>query len=102
MVEVPAGVPLGTVLDICEATACDGILVGGYHGMWLPAELADDVPVSRAGLDAAGGTLGAGIVMPLGGTCPLGEVARIVRYLAKESSGRCGPASWACPASPAQ
>ena len=97
VVEVPAGVPLGVVLDICEATAFDGVLIGGYHGMWLPAELADDVPVSRAGLDAAGGTLGAGIVMPLGGTCPLGEVARVVRYLAKESSGQCGPCKLGLP-----
>ena len=97
VVEVPTGVPLGVVLDICEATAFDGVLVGGYHGMWLPAELADDVPVSRAGLDAAGGTLGAGIVMPLGGTCPLGEVARVVRYLAKESSGQCGPCKLGLP-----
>ena len=97
VVEVPTGIPLGVVLDICEATAFDGVLVGGYHGMWLPAELADDVPVSRAGLDAAGGTLGAGIVMPLGGTCPLGEVARVVRYLAKESSGQCGPCKLGLP-----
>jgi NADH:ubiquinone oxidoreductase subunit F (NADH-binding)/ferredoxin len=97
VVEVPTGIPLGVVLDICEATAFDGVLVGGYHGMWLPAELADDVPVSRAGLDAAGGTLGAGVVMPLGGTCPLGEVARVVRYLAKESSGQCGPCKLGLP-----
>ena len=27
----------------------DGVLVGGYHGMWLPTETAYDVPVSRAG-----------------------------------------------------
>ncbi|HUY52497.1 MAG TPA: NADH-ubiquinone oxidoreductase-F iron-sulfur binding region domain-containing protein [Streptosporangiaceae bacterium] len=98
VVEVPAGIPLGTVLDICEATAREGVLVGGYHGMWIPGEIADDVPVSRAGLDAAGGALGAGIVMPLGGgTCPLGEVARIVRYLAKESSGQCGPCKLGLP-----
>jgi ferredoxin len=98
VVEVPAGIPLGTVLDICEATAREGVLVGGYHGMWLPGEIADDVPVSRAGLDAAGGALGAGVVMPIGGgTCPLGEVARIVRYLAKESSGQCGPCKLGLP-----
>jgi len=98
VVEVPAGIPLGTVLDICEATAREGVLVGGYHGMWLPGEVADDVPVSRAGLDAAGGALGAGIVLPLdGATCPLGEVARVVRYLAKESSGQCGPCKLGLP-----
>ena len=60
--------------------------------------MADDVPVSRAGLDAAGGMLGAGIILPLGAnTCPMGEVARIVRYLAKESSGQCGPCKLGLP-----
>ena len=37
VVEVPTGVPLAAVLDICQAPAGDGVLVGGYHGMWLPA-----------------------------------------------------------------
>ena len=98
VVEVPPGVPLGTVLDICEATAPEGVLVGGYHGMWIPGDVVDDVPVSRAGLDAAGGTLGAGIILPLAaGTCPMGEVARIVRYMAKESSGQCGPCKLGLP-----
>jgi NADH:ubiquinone oxidoreductase subunit F (NADH-binding) len=85
VVEVPFGLPLGEVLDLCSASPADGVLVGGYHGMWLPTDLAYSVPVSRAGLTAVGGTLGAGIVLPLGGsTCPLGEVARVVGYLAKE------------------
>ncbi len=92
VVEVPAGLPLGQVLDLCGAEPADGVLVGGYHGMWLPPEAAYDVPVSRAGLAAAGGTLGAGIVLPLGGgTCAIGEVARVASYLAGESSGQCGP-----------
>jgi NADH:ubiquinone oxidoreductase subunit F (NADH-binding)/ferredoxin len=99
VVEVPFGLPLGEVLDLCSASPADGVLVGGYHGMWLPANLAYDVPVSRAGLTAVGGTLGAGIVLPLGeGTCPLGEAARVVGYLAKESSGQCGPCKLGLPA----
>jgi NADH:ubiquinone oxidoreductase subunit F (NADH-binding)/ferredoxin len=98
VVEVATGVPLGTVLDICQAPAGDGVLVGGYHGMWLPAENAYLVPVSRAGLEAVGGTLGAGIVLPLGdGTCPLGEVSRIASYLAGESAGQCGPCKLGLP-----
>jgi NADH:ubiquinone oxidoreductase subunit F (NADH-binding)/ferredoxin len=98
VVEVPAGIPLGVVLDACQAAPADGVLVGGYHGMWLPTEAAFDVPVSRSGLAAAGGTLGAGIVLPLGaGTCPLGEVARVVGYLAKESAGQCGPCKLGLP-----
>ena len=99
VVEVPFGLPLGEVLDLCAASPADGVLVGGYHGMWLPTDLAYSVPVSRAGLAAAGGSLGAGIVLPLGaGTCPLGEVARVVGYLAKESSGQCGPCKLGLPA----
>jgi NADH:ubiquinone oxidoreductase subunit F (NADH-binding)/ferredoxin len=98
VVEVPAGTPLGGVLDICQARADEGVLVGGYHGKWLAADIAYDVPVSRAGLEAAGGVLGAGVVLPLGaGTCPLGEVARIARYLAAESSGQCGPCKLGLP-----
>ena len=32
------------------------------------------------------------------GTCPLGEVARVTAYLAKESSGQCGPCMLGLPA----
>ena len=99
VVEVPTGIPLAAVLDICMAPAGDGVLVGGYHGAWLPAETAYTVPVSRAGLSAVGGALGAGIVLPLGdGTCPLGEVSRIASYLAGESAGQCGPCKLGLPA----
>ena len=92
VVEVPTGVPLAAVLDICQAPAGDGVLVGGYHGMWLSAGTAYAVPVSRDSLAAVGGTLGSGVVLPLGdGTCPLGEVSRIAGYLAGESTGQCGP-----------
>ena len=73
VVEVPLGAPLGHVLGICDAHAAEGVLVGGYHGMWLTAEVAARSPVSRAGLAAAGGTLGAGIVLPLGRYLPAGR-----------------------------
>jgi NADH:ubiquinone oxidoreductase subunit F (NADH-binding)/ferredoxin len=99
VVEVPSGVPLGAVLDICQAPTGDGVLVGGYHGMWLPAGTAYAVPISREGLAAVGGTLGSGIVLPLGDrTCPLGEVSRIASYLAGESAGQCGPCKLGLPA----
>jgi NADH:ubiquinone oxidoreductase subunit F (NADH-binding)/ferredoxin len=98
VVECTTGVPLGHVLDICEAPAGEGVLIGGYHGMWLDGEVAYQVPVGREGLAAAGGTFGSGIVLPLGdGTCPLGEVARIASYLAGESSGQCGPCKLGLP-----
>lgn len=98
VVEVPSGVPLATVLDICETPPLGGVLIGGYHGMWLTAEAASEVAVSRRAFEQAGSTLGAGVVLPLGeDSCPLGEVARIARYLAKESSGQCGPCKLGLP-----
>lgn len=98
VVETPTGVPLGAILDVCEATIGEGVLVGGYHGMWLPPASAATVPVSRGGMEMAGATLGAGVVAPLGeGTCPLGEVARVMSYLAAESSGQCGPCKLGLP-----
>jgi NADH:ubiquinone oxidoreductase subunit F (NADH-binding)/ferredoxin len=98
VVECPTGVPLGAVLDICQAPAGDGVLVGGYHGMWLDGETAYQVPIGREGLASAGGTFGSGIVLPLGdGTCPLGEVSRIASYLAGESAGQCGPCKLGLP-----
>lgn len=99
VVEAPAGVPLGAILDICEAKPAHGVLVGGYHGMWLAPDVAYDVPVSRNGLAGAGGTLGAGVVLVLGEeTCPLSEVARVAGYMAAQSSGQCGPCKLGLPA----
>jgi NADH:ubiquinone oxidoreductase subunit F (NADH-binding)/ferredoxin len=98
VVETPTGVSLGAALDLCGADPGGGVLVGGYHGMWLPGPSVLNVPISRAGLAAAGGTLGAGVVLALGNaTCPLGEVARIASYLAGESAGQCGPCKLGLP-----
>ena len=99
VVETPTDVPLGHILDICGAWPPHGILVGGYHGMWLTPDAAYEVPVSRAGIAAGGGTLGAGIVLVLGEeTCSIGEVSRVASYLAMQSSGQCGPCKQGLPA----
>ncbi|MBO0824372.1 MAG: ferredoxin [Actinobacteria bacterium] len=92
VVETPTGVPLGHILDVCGAPPPRGILIGGYHGMWISPDIAADLPVSRSGMAKGGGTLGAGIVLVLGpDTCPLGEAARVAGYMAMQSSGQCGP-----------
>jgi NADH:ubiquinone oxidoreductase subunit F (NADH-binding)/ferredoxin len=99
VVETPYGMPLGHILDICGAQLPEAVLVGGYHGMWLSPGAAYNAPVSRDGLAAAGGTLGAGVVLVLGqDTCPLGEVTRVAGYLATQSSGQCGPCKLGLPA----
>lgn len=99
VVETPSGVPLGHILDICQARPAHGVLIGGYHGMWLTTDAAYDVPVSRTGLESAGGALGAGVVLVLGEeSCPLSEVARVAGYMAGQSSGQCGPCKLGLPA----
>lgn len=98
VVECPTGAPMKEVLRMCGATVGSGVLLGGFHGKWITAEAADQAEVSIKGLAEVGGRLGAGIVLPLGdNTCPLGEAARVVQYLAAESAGQCGPCRMGLP-----
>ncbi|MQY02475.1 NADH-quinone oxidoreductase subunit NuoF family protein [Actinomadura macrotermitis] len=92
VVEAPYGTPLAAVLEHCGVPPGPGVLVGGYHGQWLGPAGVGRAVLSRAGMKAVGGTVGAGIILPLAeGTCPLGEVTRIASYLAAQSAGQCGP-----------
>ena len=75
------------------------LLVGGYFGAWLPAEYAWEIPLSQPALRAAGGAMGAGIVIACPDTaCGLAETARVLRYLAEETAGQCGPCMFGLPA----
>ncbi|TDD15956.1 NADH-quinone oxidoreductase subunit NuoF family protein [Nonomuraea diastatica] len=92
VIEAPTGTYLADVLALTEAEIGDGVLIGGYHGAWLSAEVVQTAVLSREGMKQAGATLGAGIIVPLGeSTCALGEAARVSAYLAAESAGQCGP-----------
>ncbi|MFF3071577.1 NADH-ubiquinone oxidoreductase-F iron-sulfur binding region domain-containing protein [Kitasatospora sp. NPDC057904] len=95
VVEAPAGSPLKYILQMCGLSVGQGLLVGGYHGMWLSASASADALASRASLRALGATLGAGAVLPLPeDTCPIGETARVARWMADESARQCGPCAW--------
>ena len=68
------------------------VLLGGYHGVWVPPGGLVDLHVDRDELAAHGLPLGAGVVLALPpGHCPLHRTAAIVEYLAGQSAGRCGP-----------
>jgi len=98
VVEAPAGIPLRVVLELCEADPGDGVVIGGYHGKFISGEAAMRAELSRAGLKPVGTQLGAGIILPLGpDTCPIGEAARVARYMAGESAGQCGPCALGLP-----
>ena len=92
--EIALGTPLRDVLALSEVIGPEpaAVLAGGYFGSWLPGGRPLEVPASPAALRAAGASFGAGIflVLPAGG-CGLAETARVVRYLAGQSAGQCGP-----------
>ncbi len=93
VVEVPRGTLLREVLRAGD-TKLDrvaAVLVGGYHGAWVPAN-ALDVPLSRSALANFGATPGAGVLHVLDrDTCPLRMAATVAAYLAGQSARQCGP-----------
>jgi NADH:ubiquinone oxidoreductase subunit F (NADH-binding) len=87
--EAAIGTPLADLLDLRAVSA---VLVGGYHGAWIPAAQAPALALSNAALRPAGASTGAGVLAALpADRCGLVESARVIRYLALESAGQCGP-----------
>jgi NADH:ubiquinone oxidoreductase subunit F (NADH-binding) len=99
--EIEMGTPIGQLVMLAGGPTgpLQALLVGGYFGAWLPVHVAWPVPMTHASLKAAGGSLGAGIVIALPAySCPIAETARVVRYLAEENAGQCGPCVFGLPA----
>jgi NADH:ubiquinone oxidoreductase subunit F (NADH-binding) len=67
-------------------------LVGGYFGRWVDAREAHALRLTPE-------TLGAGAIVafPARG-CAVAECARVLRYLASQSAGQCGPCTFGLPA----
>ena len=90
--EIPLGMPLRDLIGGAPAGPESAVLLGGYHGVWLPAAQAAALTLDNGSLESAGARVGAGIVISLPpDRCGLIETARAVRYLALESAGQCGP-----------
>lgn len=86
--------PLGRLLPL-DGTAA--VLVGGYHGTWIPAARAARLTLTTGTSGTSGtrgtrGTTGTGVLAVLpADRCGLTETARVLRYLALQSAGQCGP-----------
>ncbi|HEY6798447.1 MAG TPA: NADH-ubiquinone oxidoreductase-F iron-sulfur binding region domain-containing protein [Kineosporiaceae bacterium] len=99
VLEVPFGVALARVLPYCGFRTDGPVLIGGYHGAWLPVEEVARRTISRQDLATVGASIGAGVILPLGPTrCPVQVTASIVEYLAGHSARRCGPCRNGLPA----
>lgn len=94
VLEVPTGTTIGRALERagCRLQDQQAVLVGGYFGTWLPIVEAWDLPLTHVALRAAGGALGAGVVIPLPReACGVRVTARLAAYLAGQNAGQCGP-----------
>jgi NADH:ubiquinone oxidoreductase subunit F (NADH-binding) len=87
--EVPYGITLGDLIGAFTEPV-QALLVGGYHGAWLPATAS--VRMTSAALSEFGASPGAGVVIALpASSCPLAYTARVVDYLAAQGARQCGP-----------
>ncbi len=90
VVEAEIGTPLRALLGAPDDA--QALLIGGFHGTWLPLPQAAHLTLDNKSLSRYGATLGAGLIAALpADRCGLVEAARITRYLAAESAGQCGP-----------
>jgi NADH:ubiquinone oxidoreductase subunit F (NADH-binding) len=97
--------PIGVSLDELIAGAggltahAQAVLLGGYHGAWVPWPAARELTMSNDELRPHGLAVGAGVVVVFpADACGPTEVARVLRYLARESAGQCGPCVFGLPA----
>jgi len=92
--EIAFGTTLGELVRDAGGFTSDvsGVLVGGYFGAWRAAADVESLALTPD-------VLGAGAIVAFPhDTCGLAECARVVRYLAGESAGQCGPCVHGLPA----
>lgn len=96
VVEAALGTPLDALLQAADRHQPPDrptpLLVGGYFGRWVPAPEVSRLTMANQSLARVGASIGAGVVAALpSDACGLVETARVVRWLASETAGQCGP-----------
>ncbi|HET7901064.1 MAG TPA: NADH-ubiquinone oxidoreductase-F iron-sulfur binding region domain-containing protein [Candidatus Nanopelagicales bacterium] len=94
VLEVPTGTTIRQLLGLAGGTrgSVSAFVTGGYGGSWVSAADGVDLPFTPAGLRTVGATPGAGVLVALPtDACGLTETARVVRWMAGQSAGQCGP-----------
>jgi NADH:ubiquinone oxidoreductase subunit F (NADH-binding) len=96
--EAPYAIDLGDLIAAAGGPSAplQAVLVGGYHGAWVPA--GPEIPISRAALAPFDAGPGAGVVVALPAhECGLVASARVVGYLSDQRANQCGPCVNALP-----
>jgi NADH:ubiquinone oxidoreductase subunit F (NADH-binding) len=92
--EIEHGTSLSSLIGAAGGSTARlrGVLLGGYGGAWVGQAHLRELVLSDEQLASRGASLGAGVVLLLSEeACPIAETSRVVRWLAKESAGQCGP-----------
>jgi NADH:ubiquinone oxidoreductase subunit F (NADH-binding) len=93
--EVPGGSTLGNLITWAggETEPLSAVLVGGYHGGWVPWNATTmQLPLTQGALAPYEAAPGAGVLVALPQRrCGLVAAAEVTRYLAGQNAGQCGP-----------
>jgi NADH:ubiquinone oxidoreductase subunit F (NADH-binding) len=95
--ELAFGTPMTDLLAAAGGSTepLQALLVGGYFGTWVETARAFKLRLAREDLRSVGCSLGSGVLIALGeSACGLHESARVIDYLANQSSGQCGPCTY--------
>ncbi|MFE3187883.1 NADH-ubiquinone oxidoreductase-F iron-sulfur binding region domain-containing protein [Nocardia sp. NPDC059240] len=99
--EVPSGIRLAEIVGGPGGTdpaSVAAVLVGGWHGSWIPRAALETAALSGEGLRGWGANPGAGVLRVLPhGRCGLRVTAEITTYLAAAGAGQCGPCRFGLP-----
>jgi len=101
VIEVPGGTPLDELLARAGGLVqpLGSIIIGGYFGAWLSADVALGLALDNDELRRHGAALGAGVVVVMPeSACGVAELARVVSWLAAQSARQCGPCANGLPA----
>jgi NADH:ubiquinone oxidoreductase subunit F (NADH-binding) len=94
VVEVPTGRRLVEVLRTAGGATEEvgAVLVGGYAGTWVAGPGIERASLDRSGMAAVDGIVGCGAIVALpASACGVRETAAVMRWLASQTAGQCGP-----------
>ncbi len=97
--EVDLGIPVADVLALAGGPTepLAAIQLGGLGGSWLPVHAAS-TPLTHEDTRAAGAALGVAAVIAFPErACGVAATAGVLRHLADESAGQCGPCMFGLP-----
>ncbi|MEZ5215905.1 MAG: NADH-ubiquinone oxidoreductase-F iron-sulfur binding region domain-containing protein [Ilumatobacteraceae bacterium] len=99
--EVELGTTMRELVDLAGGAprGVSAILCGGFYGAWLSASEAHRLPLTNADLRTYGAGVGCGMIGVLPqDACGVQETARLLRWMAGETAGQCGPCVHGLPA----